>query len=52
MNDAVVIAGGAVFSALLGWFFFGPREVRHAELPARVTDPMCGMEVDPKTAVR
>ena len=31
MNDAMVIAGGAVLSALLGWFFFGPRKVCRAD---------------------
>jgi Cu+-exporting ATPase len=36
LSDVVVVAGGLVLTAALGWFFFGPKKARSAELVGKV----------------
>lgn len=54
--EFAVLVGAVALFAFLGWFFFGPRQARQAEVRGGVqqataaADPMCGMEVDPASA--
>jgi len=36
--DIVVVAGGLALTALLGWFFFGPKKARSAQLVGKVQE--------------
>jgi P-type Cu+ transporter len=38
LANVVVVAGGLVLTALLGWFFFGPKKARSAELVGTVQE--------------